>query len=89
MMESFSLEDEEGHELFLTQQSKDNSSSNNGEIGDEIEPMEFFVAENQTSNLFGEVGEESNKGVVYSDISDPEDDFENPVYGRYVVIQLC
>ena len=74
-MELYSLEEEECNELFLTQ--KDNSNV-------EMAPSELpLVSVNEGKEFFGEASSDSCAvQTMYSDISDPEDDFVNPVCGR-------
>ena len=86
IMEVFSLEEDEFSGMFLTQSSSvvipEIQENANKEEGSE-EGMKF----ESEARGFASAGEEKFEGQseslgAYSDISDPEDDFENPVYGR-------
>ena len=85
-MEVFSLEEEDGGGLFLTQESRNEVSQvNDGEgVGDSrIEGSLYGInAENFTLLTGPSKDNEASTNTEYSDISDPEDDFMNPVYGR-------
>ena len=68
-----SLEDDDYGNMFITQEpSKSNIGVQESDISDGVETME--------------VGNECGDGLIanpmYSDISDPEDDFVIPLYGR-------
>ena len=79
-----SLEDDDFGGLFITQESHGNSERQNvsiSEVFDEEQDMEVEGGE------CGVLVEGTNSGIgnvqpIYSDISDPEDDFVNLPYGR-------
>ena len=72
----YSLEEEDYNGLFITQESS-NDANLSGEVINK-EDSEMIDTE-----VPGEVsGEGGVVQPIYSDISDPEDDFVNPVYGR-------
>ena len=79
----FSLEeDEDVSELFITQTPRINEEKS--EISDEssscgILGVNGFDFSTPCSSV---INDTTSKSSQYSDISDVEDDFENPVYGR-------
>ena len=71
----FSLEKEDGNELFLTHQPRCSGVSDQN--------VKFGDTEKEESSSSGSLGNQGwLSGGVYSDISEDENDFENPVYGR-------
>ena len=75
----FSLEEEEGNELFITQTPSECKNGDMlGQLCDRCDFEEDFFGVEQLKELeAGCVGK-----AQYSDISDPEDDFANPIYRR-------
>ena len=78
----FSLEDEDIDSLFITQESRNDRERNESECEmDGISHELLLSAAGAESE-----GKEGSKGgvvdAIYEDISDPEDDFVNPIYGQ-------
>ena len=80
-MELYSLEDEDYGGLFLTQKDNENAGLGVSEMVMEQESEdEVFFHDKKDAEL--SVAEGGTVRPLYSDISDAEDDFVNPVYGR-------
>ena len=82
----YSLEDDDCNELFITQTPSVNQNLVDSEPmeGAESEVMEgviLDIGEDFEAHAFG-TKEIADALPHYSDISDPEDDFINPVYGK-------
>ena len=77
------MEDDDYSGLFTTQESRSDCQKDVDtkeslmEVGDD----EVF-SNNLSVNEEVNVPETDTKQGIYSDISDPEDDFVNPIYGR-------
>ena len=80
-MDVFSLEEDDGNELFITKEPCE-------EVEMEAVYMENvgdIVAINSNGGLLPcslKASEGKSDVLMYSDISDPKDDFVNPIYGR-------
>ena len=75
----FSLEEDDCSSLFITQTPSNNCSQMDvSKDVDYSDVLGLDTSEN-TSVVFAV---NVIKGAKYSDISDPEDDFVNPIYGR-------
>ena len=79
-VEMFSLEDDDASELFITQTPR-NFEQNNDKSEDEFDFGEYLEV---TGDHVVKEDKVNDSVPVYSDISDPEDDFVNPIYGRTV-----
>ena len=80
-----SLEEEDCNEFFITQEPSGNGEGiNNGqkvEVGGE-NSMDVGYEVGKNSDKFGFSGDGQAFEAVFSDISDPDDYFVNPPYGR-------
>ena len=85
-MEVFSLEEDEFNGLFITQESRNSSQDVCGEAdmvsGDDLMDISEEQSECVLQNAQVEADITNSYNQQYLDISDPEDDFVNPVYGR-------
>ena len=78
----FSLEEDEFNDLFITQNSGGMKYSEEYNESDENEGLFSDVNMEVEAQGLKFSQENANDKCMYSDISDPEDDFIDPIYGR-------
>ena len=76
-MEFCSLEDEECSQLFITQESKDNSNYEKNENCEKMEVNDSVYLGNSSTDFSSPCVSLVSRDSIYSDISD-DDDFELP-----------
>ena len=80
-MDVFSLEDDDCNDLFITQTPREDVGNGKESCGNDGNIVTLPMG-NVTNLHASKVNSDDSGLQMYSDISDPEDDFVNPIYGR-------